>query len=129
MKHYEKLLTVSKSDLDELEHVNNVRYVQWIQDVSKEHWQSYASENIQSAVVWVVMNHNITYKNSAKLNDQIKVQTYIKENRGATCIRVVEMCNAKTNQLLLRSKTEWCLLNAETLRPTRISEEIKNVFS
>ncbi|MFS4491513.1 acyl-CoA thioesterase [Maribacter sp. 2308TA10-17] len=129
MTNYEKQLIVSKDDLDELDHVNNVRYVQWIQDVSKEHWQRYASNEIQSTVVWVVMNHNITYKGAAQLNDQIKIQTHIAESRGATCMRIVEMYNAITNQLLLRSKTEWCLLNAKTLRPTRISEEIKNVFS
>ena len=129
MINYEKELTVAKDDLDDLNHVNNVRYVQWIQDVSKEHWQRYASKEIQSAVVWVVMNHNISYKNAAQLNDQIKIQTYIAESRGATSIRVVEMYNAITNQLLLRSKTEWCLLSAKTLKPIRISEEIKNVFS
>lgn len=129
MQHYEKELIASTDDLDDLHHVNNVRYVQWIQDISKEHWQRYASTQIQESVVWVVMNHNITYKNAAKLNDRIKIQTHIAESRGATCIRVVEMYNTITNQLLLRSKTEWCLLNAKTLRPTRISEEIKNVFS
>lgn len=129
MLHFEKTLTVSADDLDELEHVNNVRYVQWVQDISKEHWQTCAAAEIQAAVVWVVMNHHISYKSAAKLDDQIKIHTHITESRGATCIRVVEMHNAITNTLLLRSKTEWCLLNAKSLRPTRISEEIKNVFS
>lgn len=129
MEYYEKALTVSADDLDDLNHVNNVRYVQWIQDVSKEHWQRYAPTQIQSDVVWVVMNHNITYKNAAKLGDEVKIATHIAQSRGATSIRIVEMHNAITNQLLLRSKTEWCLLNAKTLRPIRISEEIKNVFS
>jgi len=129
MEYHEKLLTVSEDDLDDLNHVNNVRYVQWIQDISKEHWQSYASTKIQEEVAWVVMNHNITYKNAAKLGDQIRMRTHIAESRGATSIRVVEMDNAITNRPLLRSKTEWCLLNAKTLRPMRISEEIKNVFS
>jgi len=129
MISYEKVLTVSEDDLDDLNHVNNVRYVQWIQDISKEHWQRFASKKIQEEVVWVVMNHNITYKNAAQLNDQIKINTYISESKGATSVRIVEMRNAITNTLLLRSKTEWCLLNAKTFRPTRISEEIKKVFS
>jgi len=129
MEYYEKVLTVSVDDLDELNHVNNVRYVQWIQDVSKEHWLNHASPQIQAGVVWVVMHHNISYKSAAKLGDQIKIKTHIDESRGATSTRIVEMHNAITNQLLLRSQTEWCLLNAETLRPIRISEEIKNVFS
>lgn len=129
MEHFEKTLTVSEDDLDDLEHVNNVRYVQWIQDISKEHWQKCASIEMQQNVVWVVMNHNISYKNAAVLGDVIHVHTHIAESRGATSIRVVEMHNAKTNSLLLRSRTEWCLLNKESLRPMRISEELKHVFS
>ena len=129
MQIFELTRIVVEDDLDELKHVNNVRYVQWIQDISKEHWVTKASEEIRNSVLWVVMNHNITYKNAAVLDDEIKVTTHIESSRGATSVRVVEMHNAKTNQLLLRSKTEWCLLNANTLKPTRISENIKHIFS
>ncbi len=129
MESFQKIITVSKDDLDELMHVNNVQYVQWIQDIAKEHWQTYASKTMQETVVWVVMNHNITYKTAAVLNDQIKVHTYIKSNKGAACIRVVEMHNTNTNQLLLYSETKWCLLNAENFRPIRISKEIEMLFS
>ena len=129
MESFEKTLTVLENDLDDLHHVNNVRYVQWIQDISKEHWQTCAPSEMQEGVVWVVMNHNISYKSAAFLGDVIRVHTHISESRGATSIREVEMYNAKTNLLLLRSKTEWCLLNKETLRPIRINDSIKKVFS
>ena len=129
MEYYKKTLKVSEDDLDDLNHVNNVRYVQWIQDISKEHWQSTAPAEMQNGVVWVVMNHNISYKGAAVLGNTIKIRTHIEQSRGATCIRVVEMHASKTNRLLLRSKTEWCLLKKETLRPIRISKEIKSVFS
>jgi len=129
MAHYDKTIRVSEDDLDDLNHVNNVRYVQWIQDISKEHWQKLASAEMQNAMVWVVMNHNITYKNAAVLGDEIKIQTHIAESRGAKSIRVVEMYKYDTNQLLLQSKTEWCLLNAKTLKPMRIPQEIGEVFS
>jgi acyl-CoA thioester hydrolase len=129
METFEKIITVSKDDLDELKHVNNVRYVQWIQDIAKEHWQTYASKAMQESVVWVVMNHNITYKTAAVLDDQIKINTFIQNNKGATCTRVVEMHNTKTNRLLLYSETKWCLLNADNFRPIRISKEIEKLFS
>lgn len=129
MRFFEKTISVKTEDLDELDHVNNVRYVQWIQDISKEHWQNKASKEIQESVVWVVMNHNITYKNAAKLNDVIHIRTHIEKSRGAISVRVVEMFDSKTNRLLVRSSTEWCLLNAKTLKPNRISEKIMEVFS
>lgn len=128
MEFFEKTIKVKTEDLDELDHVNNVRYVQWIQDISKEHWQSKAPKEIQDSAVWVVMNHNITYKNAAKLNDTILIKTHIERSRGAISVRVVEMFDNKTNRLLVRSSTEWCLLNAKTFKPMRISEAISKVF-
>lgn len=129
MQHYEKLITVIKDDLDDLNHVNNVRYLQWVQDISKEHWQKSATPEMLQNMVWVVMNHNISYKNAAFLNDEIVIKTHIAESRGAKSIRIVEMFNAKNNKILLHSKTEWCLLNAQTLKPIRIPQEVEVIFS
>lgn len=129
MRAFEKTIIVAPEDLDDLNHVNNVRFVQWIQDISKEHWQKVATPEMQKDVVWVVMNHNITYKNAAKLDDVVRIRTHIAQSRGATSVRAVEMYNNKTNQLLLRSNTEWCLLNGNTLRPMRISQDIIQLFS
>jgi acyl-CoA thioester hydrolase len=129
MSFYQKEIVVSEEDLDDLNHVNNVRYVQWIQDISKEHWVEKAPNNIQEKVIWVVMTHHIEYKSAAVFNDSILLKTHIKESSGAKCTRVVEMYNSITNSLLVRSNTEWCLLNRRSLRPIRISEEIKEIFS
>lgn len=125
---FEKTITVIADDLDELEHVNNVRYVQWIQDISKEHWKARAPKELQESIIWVVLTHHIAYKKPAQLRDSILIKTFIKESKGAISVRVVEMYNSKTNALLLRSSTEWCLLNAKTQKPMRISEDLKNVF-
>jgi len=128
MRSYEKQIIVGHGDLDELNHVNNVRYVQWIQDISKEHWQNVAPNAMKTGILWVVRNHNIDYKSAAILDDVVRVRTYIANTKGAVSVRCVEMFNNKTNQLLVRSNTEWCLLNAKTLKPMRISEAIKKIF-
>ena len=129
MESFQKVIIVQEDDLDELNHVNNVRYVQWIQDISKEHWLKVAPFEMQNGIIWVVMTHNISYKNAAKLGDSITIKTYIAKSRGAISVRVVEMHNTGTQQLLLRSNTEWCLLNAHNSKPIRISAEIKQLFS
>lgn len=128
MKTYHKTITVTADDLDDLNHVNNVRYLQWVQDISKEHWQASASKEIQDNHMWVVSTHFLEYKSAAVLNDVIEIKTYIKKSEGAISIRIVEMRNAETKKLILKSKTEWCLLNAKSLRPIRVSEKIKNIF-
>lgn len=125
---FKKTLTVQEDDLDDLDHVNNVRYVQWIQDISKEHWKALAPERMQTGIVWVVLNHNITYRSAAQLGDTLRIETHIADSKGATSNRVVEMFDDKTDQLLVRAVTNWCLLNSETLKPMRISAEIKKIF-
>ncbi|MDX1362848.1 acyl-CoA thioesterase [Arenibacter latericius] len=128
MSVFKKTLIVVEDDLDDLNHVNNVRYVQWMQDIAKDHWKAKAPDELINTTVWVVLTHHITYKNAAKLNDVIELQTYITKSKGPVSIRIVEMSNKETGQLLVKAKTEWCLLNSETFKPMRISEEIANIF-
>lgn len=128
VKTFDKIIKVTQEDLDDLNHVNNVRYVQWIQDIAKEHWQEKASKEIIEKSIWVVKSHFIEYKKAAVINDIITVKTHIKSSKGALSIRIVEMFDNKSNELLLKSKTEWVLLDAITYKPIRISEEIIAVF-
>ncbi|MCM4168347.1 hypothetical protein KCTC52924_03915 [Arenibacter antarcticus] len=128
MGTFSKTLIVVQDDLDDLEHVNNVRYVQWMQDIAKEHWLAKAPEALIKETVWVVLTHHITYKSAAKLNDEIILNTFIEKSKGPICIRVVEMFNKETGQLLIKAKTEWCLLKSDTFKPMRISPEIAEIF-
>lgn len=128
MEVFEKTIKVQEGDLDDLNHVNNVRYVQWMQDIAKEHWQAKAPEELVNTTVWVVLTHHITYKSAAKLNDNILIKTYIAKSKGPVSVRVVEMYKKENKQLLVKSKTEWCLLNSETFKPMRISPEIERIF-
>ncbi|MBN4046983.1 thioesterase family protein [bacterium AH-315-P13] len=128
MQIFEKLITVTKDDLDELNHVNNVRYVKWVNDVAKEHWLQFATKTILNDFFWVLINHRIEYKSSAILNDVIKLKTYIIKTEGVTSTRIVEMYLNKTKKLLIKSETKWCLMSSKTFRPTRINSEIANLF-
>lgn len=120
--------TVTEDDLDDLQHVNNVRYVQWIQDISKNHWLSVAPPALLDRVIWVVVNHNITYKSAAKLGERIRMETYIKSARGPISERVVEMYLEEGNELLVESLTKWCMLDPASLKPARIGIDVQNLF-
>ncbi|NAY90744.1 acyl-CoA thioesterase [Muricauda sp. JGD-17] len=128
MRRYSEVREVTQDDLDELKHVNNVRYVQWIQDISKSHWFKVTSPEIRQKMIWVVKNHNITYHQSAVLGDSVALETYIKENKGPISTRIVEIKNNKTGQLLVSASTEWCLLNGQSFRPKRVPESVKELF-
>ncbi|MBO3117398.1 acyl-CoA thioesterase [Winogradskyella sp. DF17] len=129
MEIFEKTIIVQQEDLDALNHVNNVRYVQWVQDIAEDHWLSRASEAIKANFFWVMLSHNLEYKSPAHLGDTIKLKTYVTSSEGVTSTRQVEFLNTKTNKQLVKSATKWCLLNKTSQRPTRITAEIKTLFN
>ena len=128
MRIFESIITVTEKDLDELNHVNNIRYVEWVQEIAKQHWLKKASQDTLENFFWVMTNHCIEYKNEAFLNESIKLKTYIKKYSGATCTRVVEITNNESNTVLAISETKWCLINVKTKRPARITSEITDLF-
>ncbi|MBT8296510.1 MAG: acyl-CoA thioesterase, partial [Gramella sp.] len=102
-------LVVKKNHLDKQKHVNNVQYVQWVQDIAEQHWEERASAEQKKNVLWVVVKHEINYKREAFLNEQILLQTYVGDTTHVTSIRHVIIKNAETDKLLAEAKTTWCL--------------------
>mgnify|MGYP001501946909 CR=1 FL=1 len=129
MKTLEKEITVSKNDLDDLNHVNNVIYIHWVQEIAKEHWKSLVSNEIIKNYYWVLLEHQIKYLNPALLNDKIMIKTYIEKTEGIRSNRIVEIYNRNNDKLLVKSKTIWCLINAKTNKPNRITDEIRKAFN
>jgi acyl-CoA thioester hydrolase len=126
-KSYTKEILVSSEDIDELDHVNNVRYIQWIQDISTEHW-FYASKNkLSKKYIWVVASHFVEYKHSAVLNDKLLIETYVEKFVGSLSHRIVTIKNSVNGQTIVKAVTKWCLIDPETKRPMRIPAEILNL--
>lgn len=129
MHIYETSITVKSEDLDELNHVNNVRYVKWVNDIAKEHWLKKASKEILESHFWVLIRHNIEYKSSVVLDDIIQLKTFVTKSEGVTSTRMVHMYHKDSDKPIAISETVWCLMDVNTKRPTRISQEIAKLFN
>lgn len=129
MKIFEYTLTVTENDIDALNHVNNVRYVDWINEAAKQHWQLKASHHFIENFYWVVLNHNINYKSAAFLGDKLVIKTFITLSDGAKSHRIVEIYKQKEHKLLVQAETIWCMIDAKTHKPNRIPEDIINLFA
>lgn len=129
MQSYQITITVAEDDLDELQHVNNVRYLDWIQKISKEHWQSLTTELAQQEFIWVVRKHEIIYHSGAQLGDELLVHTEITNSKGPISRRRVVITNNKTRKNVVTSETDWCLVKPTSMKPVRIPDAIKNLFS
>ena len=127
MEVYKITRLVKENEIDMLNHVNNVVYLQWVQDVAEEHWNYLTKDKEQlTDYIWVVIRHEIDYKNQAVLNDEITVKTWVGTTEGIKSERHVEFY--KEEVLLAKAKTTWCLLDAKSHRPKRITEEIKKLL-
>lgn len=119
-------IEVKKEDIDDLNHVNNAVYVQWMDAVAREHWSFLTKNTDVSNYIWMVNKHEIDYKNQAFLGDTITAKTYVGETGGVKSIRFIEFY--KDDVLIVKSKTTWVLLDAKTYKPTRIRENITNLL-
>ena len=128
MKVLEQEIIVSKKDLDDLNHVNNMVYINWVLDIAKKHWNNLVDIQTIKKFYWVLLEHQIKYISPAFLGENIKIKTYIHKTEGVKSIRIVEIYNNETNKLLVKSKTTWCLINSQTHKPNRITNEIKQAF-
>ena len=126
MKVYINNITVKETEIDSLNHVNNVVYLQWINDVSALHWKMLSNDEINSKYIWVAVRHEIDYIKPAFLNENITIKTWIATLKGVKSIRNVEIY--RKDQLLAKSKTTWVLLDAKTQKITRIPKEIEMLF-
>ncbi|WP_299052442.1 thioesterase family protein [uncultured Polaribacter sp.] len=119
-------IKVSSEDIDTLQHVNNLVYVKWMDDIATTHWSYLTKNNPLPQYVWVVTRHEIDYKNQATLGDEILVKTWVGETKGITSIRFMEFY--KNDILLVAAKTTWAMLDAKTFKPTRIRENVLKVL-
>jgi len=119
-------INVQEQDIDTLNHVNNVVYLQWVNDISGIHWSLLSNDSINSKYFWVVLRHEIDYINQAFLNDEITVYTWIGASSGVKSIRNVHIY--KGDDLLIKAKSTWCLIDAKTHRPTRIKQDIMDIL-
>jgi len=76
----------------------------------------------------VVLKHEIEYLGQAFLDDALMVKTWVHKSAGVRSERHVEFYLQKTNKLLVRAKTNWCLLDAATMKPRRIEDDILQIF-
>ena len=126
MQLFDQKIVVTEDHLDFNHHVNNLVYMKWALDISRAHWLSEITEEIDGQYFWMVRSHHVEYKKQAFLGDEITVKTYVEGYRGPFSDRVVKIY--KGEELLVQVKSNWCLIERETQKLKRVPEEIQSLF-
>lgn len=119
-------LEIRPEHIDENGHVNNVVYVGWLQDVGTAHWNALFPAEERARWSWVALRHEIDYRRPLMPGDTAQARTWVGEPKGPRFDRFVLI--EGPNGIAAQGRTEWCLVDAKTMRPVRIPETMLEPF-
>lgn len=124
---FKKRRIATEVEIDDLDHVNNVVYVQWANDIATEHWTTVATPEMLDTFGWVMLKHCIEYKKAAVLGDNILIKTQVGRATNVRYERFIEIYNETTMDLLVKTTSDWCAIDKNG-RPIKISQEMRDLF-
>ena len=126
---YTKTIIIPKNAIDENGHVNNVTYVQWMQDIAIEHYASIGGIEAQGPdATWVVREHRIEYFLPAFENEEIEIKTWVEDIRRVRSLRKYEFVRKADGKVLVNGETDWVFVDVKTGRPLAIPVEVEDIF-
>ena len=111
-------------------HVNNVAYVQWMQDAAIRHSEASGCTRMTRATgaIWVVRTHRIEYFRPLFAGERVTVQTWVADFRKVRSLRRYRFLRAADQVTLAEGETDWVFVDAVTGRPRAVPQEIQQVF-
>jgi acyl-CoA thioester hydrolase len=117
---FEMTFTAQPEHIDELGHVNNAVWVQWMEQVAVAHWRSVADPEHQDDYFWVVVRHEIDYLRAVLEGEQIIAKTRVGDApQGARFDRHIEFLGAD-GKPRVRARTQWAIIDKALGRPIRV---------
>lgn len=123
--------TIPGTAIDENGHVNNVAYVQWMQDIAVLHYDALGGTAPTQALgaTWVVREHKIEYLLPAFVGEEIEVQTWVANIRRVRSLRKYRFIRVADGKELVRGETDWVFVDAKTGKLLRIPDEVTKTLS
>lgn len=115
--------------IDELGHVNNAVWVQWIQAVATAHWAARASADAQARYIWVVVRHEIDYHRPLLVGQSVTAHSWVADTaQGAKFDRHIAFVG-DDGKRHVTSLTTWALVDRASGRPMRVPASMVATFA
>lgn len=129
---FHHVIEVSDDHLDVMGHTNNVRYLQWLEDVCWDHsrsigldWDRYVELNR----TMVARRHEIDYLGATRPGETLLIGTWIVANdRKLTVERAYQIIRLQDRRTILRGRTRWVCVSVDTGMPKRMPEAFKDGY-
>ena len=114
--------------IDELGHVNNAVWVQWMEAIATAHWEAVALPEHRAAYAWVVTRHEIDYRGNIAAGESVTAETFIPEGpSGARFDRRVDFRN-RAGKVIVSARSTWAMVDRATGRVLRVPAEVAAPF-
>lgn len=126
---FTRRIIVTADAIDANGHVNNVVYVQWMQDLAVEHYMSLSGLDAQGAdATWVAHEHRVRYLAPAVEGDVIEARTWVEAMRRVRSKRRYAFVRVTDGKTLVEGETDWAFIDAKTGFPQPIPEGMAAIF-
>lgn len=119
-------IDIVTDDIDFMGHVNNARYLQWVQAAVIGHWRRIAPPDAVASYLWVALKHEITYRKPAFAQDSVFATTLLKKYHGVRAF--YDTVIRRGEDVLAEVHSVWCSVDAQTLRPVRLPQRVMACF-
>lgn len=115
---------VAWSDLDPTGHVNNARYLDFLQEAIMEVYNTFDLANHEdSLIAWVIRKAHIEHLRQARFGDVLDITTYLSDVKRASAIRHYIIQDENSQEVVTRANLLFTSINLTTGRPTRIPQD------
>ncbi len=123
-------ITIPDTALDANGHVNNVIYLQWMQDIAYKHYDFIGGTALTLALgaTWVVREHRIEYFLPAFVGEVIEAQTWVENISRVRSLRKYSFVRISDEMLLVKGETDWVFIDAGSGQPRRIPDDVRKVY-
>ncbi|MFA7159038.1 MAG: acyl-CoA thioesterase, partial [Kiritimatiellia bacterium] len=121
---------VPQSAADGNGHVNNVVYIQWMQDAAIRHADSCGGTEAARAAggAWLARSHKVEYLSPAYPGDTLEAATWVAWFHRTRSLRQYRFTRVSDGRLLVRGETEWVFVNAAGGRPVAVPASVQACF-
>lgn len=117
---YSQQLLVEEVDIDDLGHVNNAVFLQWVEACCRAHAERQGmptEKMLELGALPVVRRHLATYRHPGNLGDRLEVSTRIVRFRGPLASRHNEVHRLSDGKLLVDVETDWVWIDPVSGKP------------
>jgi acyl-CoA thioester hydrolase len=129
-KYFLYTAKVLPQHIDPNKHLNNIVYLQWMQDAAIEHVKTNGVFELTEAhnLTWFAKKHTIEYLSQGFLGDDIILITWVEKITRISTFRKYHIYRRSDKSLLCKGETLWVMIDSKSSRPTKIPKNLVTIF-